>query len=114
MATRNEWSSRPNRESLSKRLGKTATHIKERDGHACVYCRATAQSSRTHLHLDHLTPRHLGGQDVAENLVVACRRCNDARKLMTLVQWAAYARAKYGVRFQAARIVRQAAKPLAA
>lgn len=70
---------RKNRESLSKRLGKIAKQIKERDGFACVYCRATEASSGAHLHLDHLTPHVDGGLDVASNLVVACRSCNSAR-----------------------------------
>lgn len=91
MASRTEHAARKNRESLSKRLGKTARQIKARDGHACVYCRATAESSGAHLHLDHLTPRSHGGADVAANLVTACRRCNTARQALTLSQWAAYA-----------------------
>lgn len=78
---------RPNRESLSKRLGKVARAIKSRDGNACVYCGATAETSGAHLHLDHLTPRAAGGADVATNLVVACRSCNSARKDMPLSVW---------------------------
>lgn len=82
---------RPGRESLSKRLGKVARLIAARDGHACVYCGGTAASTGAHLHLDHLTPKSLGGADVPQNLVAACRRCNSARKALTLTQWAAYA-----------------------
>ena len=37
-ATREQWSKRPNRESLSKRLGNTAIQIRERDHHECQYC----------------------------------------------------------------------------
>ena len=80
---------RPGRESLSKRLGKIARQIKARDGFACVYCGATAESSGRALHLDHLTPRSHGGADVASNLVVACHSCNSRRKDMTLTAWAA-------------------------
>ena len=78
---------RPGRESLSKRLGRVARQIKARDGHACVYCGATEQSSGAHLHLDHLTPRNAGGRDVASNLVLACRSCNSARQDMPLAAW---------------------------
>ncbi len=78
---------RPGRESLSKRLGRVARQIKARDGGACVYCGATAETSGAHLHLDHLTPRAHGGADVASNLVLACRACNSARQDMTLVAW---------------------------
>ena len=30
----------------------------------------------THLHVDHIVPRAAGGEDIAENLVTACVRCN--------------------------------------
>lgn len=82
---------RPRRESLSKRLGRVARLIAARDSHECVYCHRTAEQSGAHLHLDHVTPRALGGEDVASNLVLACRRCNSARQALTLTQWAAYA-----------------------
>ena len=72
--------SRPNRESLSKRLGAVARMIRERDGHRCAYCQRTAAESGAHLHLDHLLPKALGGADTADNLVLACRRCNSARQ----------------------------------
>lgn len=90
-------SARPQRESVSKRLGRVAWQIHERDEHRCVYCGATAASSGARLHLDHLTPRSAGGQDVASNLVLACRRCNGARQNRTLAEWAAYAAAELGL-----------------
>jgi 5-methylcytosine-specific restriction endonuclease McrA len=87
MATRSEHSARPNRESLSKRLGRVAQQIKARGNHECVYCGATAQSSGAHLHLDHVLPKTDGGKDVAENLVVSCRPCNSARHDMPIATW---------------------------
>jgi len=90
--------SRPGRESVSKRIGVRAVRaIATRDGGACLYCGATAQTSGAHLHLDHLTPRSQGGADDARNLVTACRRCNSARQDMSLAQWAAYAAVKLGL-----------------
>lgn len=86
--TRNEHAARPNRESLSKRLGKIAKQIAERDGHKCAYCGATKESSGTYLQLDHLTPKSLGGEDVASNLVLSCRSCNSRRGNKTLTEWA--------------------------
>lgn len=65
-------SARPNRESLSKRLGRVARQIKARDNNRCVYCGATAEQSGAHLHLDHLTPKAHGGADVPVNLALAC------------------------------------------
>lgn len=84
---RAKHSARKNRESLSKRLGKRADAIKARDGHRCVHCTATAESSGAHLQLDHLVPRSLGGLDVESNLVTACRPCNSSRKASPLAVW---------------------------
>lgn len=105
-------SARPNRESLSKRLGKVARQIRARDEDCCVYCGRDADESGAHLHLDHLTPKSAGGEDVATNLVMACRRCNSARQDMTVTQFAAYARAKLGLRFTATAIRAQARRRL--
>lgn len=89
MVTRREWSKRTKRQSLSDRLGRVARLIKERDGHACVYCGETEATSGARLHLDHLIPRAAGGLNVATNLVVACRSCNSARQKKPLAQWCA-------------------------
>lgn len=98
--TRSEHRNRPRRESISKRIGaRKARRIRARDDHRCVYCGDTAEASGSHLHLDHLTPQSHGGADEVGNLVLACRRCNSARQNMTLAQWAAYAREKYGLEF---------------
>jgi hypothetical protein len=112
MASRAEYNARPNRESLRKRLGKVAKLIAARDGNACVYCGATAETSGTHLHLDHLTPKSEGGEDTATNLVTACKRCNCARKVMPLAQWASYAAEVYGLSFTARQIRAQARRAL--
>lgn len=92
---------RPNRESLSKRLGRRAALIRERDGHCCVYCGRTAEQSGAHLHLDHLTPKAAGGSDAVENLRLACRRCNSARQDLPLEAWAAKASVELGLIFSA-------------
>lgn len=107
---RQAWSQRKGRESLGKRLGKVALAIRERDAHRCVYCGAREKDARHHL--DHLTPRSHGGEDVATNLVVACRRCNTARQNMTLAQWSAYAATTFGLTFTARAIRGQARRTL--
>lgn len=104
--------SRPGRESVSKRLGKVAAQIRERDGHACVYCRATAEESGAHLHFDHLTPRDAGGADAASNLVLACRRCNRAKSALSLRAWAVYAQVKLGLLFSPRSVRAQARRRL--
>ena len=50
----------------------TRKEIFARDGWVCVYCgRATHD-----LTLDHVVPRHRGGEHTWENLVSACKACN--------------------------------------
>lgn len=108
---------RPNRESVSKRIGARATAgIFARDSHRCVYCTQTAAESGARLQLDHLTARHLGGEDHPRNLVLACARCNRAKSAMTLAQWTRYAATKLALTLDARAIRAHArrALPLAA
>jgi len=82
--------SRPNRESLSKRLGKVARQIRARDGERCIYCSVSSKVELRrgrHMHLDHLTPKAAGGADVATNLVLACTSCNSKRQDKALPVW---------------------------
>ena len=78
--TRAQYAARPRRESLSKRLGRKARLIRERDGNRCVYCGATHGP----MHLDHVVARNRGGQDTAANLVVACASCNSRKQDMSM------------------------------
>lgn len=50
----------------------TKREVFRRDGYTCQYC--GTRSGR--LTLDHIIPRHLGGQHTWENLVTACAACN--------------------------------------
>jgi 5-methylcytosine-specific restriction endonuclease McrA len=114
-AGRSAHDSRPRRESLRKRLGlRLSRAIDARDGGRCVYCGATAEESGSHLHLDHVTPRSLGGEDSPDNLVTACRGCNCARKTMSLAQWSAYKGVMLGLAPAtiARRVRRRLAQPL--
>lgn len=52
--------------------------IFERDGFRCVYCGRSAMHGAA-LEIDHVCPRDAGGEDIAENLVTACHRCNVAK-----------------------------------
>ena len=49
---------------------KIRERILRRDGYICQYC---GQEANT---VDHVVPRRLGGNDVDDNLVSACSRCN--------------------------------------
>ncbi len=48
--------------------------IKLKTGQYCNYC-----GSPESLSLDHVLPQKRGGQDNAENLIYACRRCNSSK-----------------------------------
>lgn len=49
----------------------TRREIFQRDGGLCQYCGRAGE-----LTLDHVMPRHRGGEHAWENLVAACRACN--------------------------------------
>ena len=56
-----------------------------RDGPRCVWC--GAEPWRRDLTLEHVLPRSRGGRTEDENLVVACRRCNRARRSRPVVAY---------------------------
>lgn len=114
MATRSERNSRPGRESLSKRLGKIARQIKARDCNCCVYCGKTAEMTGAPLQLDHLLARSEGGEDIAANLVLACRTCNRAKSNKSFAEWTSFAAANLSLTFTAEQIFAHAAQPLPA
>lgn len=59
---------RPQAVSLNRR------HILRRDFFSCQYC-----GSGEELTLDHVMPRSRGGRDTWQNLVTACRSCNQRK-----------------------------------
>ena len=63
------------RPRLHVRFGRQA--VFRRDGFACQYCGASPRAAD--LTLDHVLPRHRGGRDTWENVVAACRRCNQRK-----------------------------------
>jgi 5-methylcytosine-specific restriction endonuclease McrA len=64
------------------RVKLTKREILRRDQYTCQYC---GQHS-TVLTIDHITPRHLGGDHTWENLVAACPTCNHRKGGRTLEQ----------------------------
>jgi 5-methylcytosine-specific restriction endonuclease McrA len=52
-----------------------------RDRHLCAYCAVQFTASR--LTRDHIHPRSKGGPDVWENVVTACRACNQTKDART-------------------------------
>lgn len=59
---------------FSKRL------VLARDNHTCVYCSKHATT------IDHVFPRAKGGQDLYENCVASCVKCNSHKGSKTLEQ----------------------------
>jgi 5-methylcytosine-specific restriction endonuclease McrA len=63
--------------------------VMARDIHLCVWCQRAVGDHRAEYEasMDHVIPRAVGGAYEAENLVVACRPCNFARRDLSLVQF---------------------------
>ncbi|HXH99024.1 MAG TPA: HNH endonuclease signature motif containing protein [Sphingobacteriaceae bacterium] len=59
--------------------------IKLQTGQNCNYC-----GSAEKLALDHIFPQRFGGQDIAENLIFACRACNSSKGKKDLMEWMSY------------------------
>ena len=63
---------------VSKRLRYEVLH---RDNHTCRYCGGSAPD--VVLTVDHVTPVALGGTDLPDNLVAACKDCNAGKSSTT-------------------------------
>ncbi len=60
----------------------TKREILRRDNYTCQYC----GQRENFLTIDHVTPRHMGGQYSWDNLVTACPHCNHRKGGRTLEQ----------------------------
>jgi len=54
--------------------------ILKRDNYRCVIC-GKGKADGVELHVDHIKPRHLGGQSVIENGQTLCAQCNFRKKV---------------------------------
>jgi 5-methylcytosine-specific restriction endonuclease McrA len=80
---------RPSIIRLTKMIKRPRPHVKlskreilRRDDYTCQYCGQRASI----LTIDHVVPRHMGGQHLWENLVTACPHCNHRKGGRTLEQ----------------------------
>jgi 5-methylcytosine-specific restriction endonuclease McrA len=64
----------------------TRKEIFRRDNYTCQYC----GRQLSNLTIDHVIPRHLGGETNWDNLVTACPRCNHLKGGMTPQQSGMY------------------------
>lgn len=58
---------------------RTRKFVRARAKYLCEYCHSPERSSSDIFTMDHLIPQSLGGSDEADNLALACRRCNERR-----------------------------------
>ncbi len=56
------------------RIGLNRRSVFARDGHRCQYCGGAAEN------IDHVVPRSKGGTHTWENVVAACRPCNNRKQ----------------------------------
>lgn len=62
----------------SRRWVKLRKTIFERDGYFCQNC-GTVGGTANPLSLDHIVPRHAGGDENPANLQILCRSCNSRK-----------------------------------
>lgn len=58
--------------------------IVKRDGLECTYC---GDDNVNRLTIDHVFPKSQGGKDVLSNLTISCKKCNEAKRDLLLVQF---------------------------
>jgi 5-methylcytosine-specific restriction endonuclease McrA len=57
----------------------TRQMVRERARRRCEYCHADEAWQFVRFSLDHVLPQSAGGSDEADNLALACRKCNERR-----------------------------------
>ncbi len=65
------------RAPLSERVPLSRSMLFMRDRHVCAYCGGAFTASL--LEVEHVVPRSLGGRSIWQNLVSACRACNQRK-----------------------------------
>lgn len=76
-------------------LGLKAKEVKELFDRQpyCLYCKEDLSQKPEGCHLDHKTPRSRGGENVIENITVACGACNRLKHTMTELEFRAFLKA---------------------
>jgi hypothetical protein len=57
----------------------TRQFVCKRANYLCKYCHSPEKISTSRFTIDHIQPRSLGRSDQADNLALACSRCNQRR-----------------------------------
>lgn len=75
--------------SFRKFMKETAINMK---GEKCYYCKKIL--SKEELSIDHIFPSDFGGPTITNNLVPACKKCNQEKSNMTYSQYMKYLESK--------------------
>jgi len=62
----------------------TKLNVMRRDGYACVYCGSNMKKNLT---IDHVIPQSKGGGNKWNNLVTACKSCNNKKASLDLEEF---------------------------
>lgn len=67
-----------------QKVALTRENVFKRDNYECVYC---GSDNRKSLTLDHVIPQSKGGPNTWDNLVTACKSCNNEKDSLTLKEY---------------------------
>jgi len=57
--------------------------LKEKENSSqCIYC-----GEKKALTIEHILPRHCGGEDIPDNVVMVCKNCNSSKGKKRLYEW---------------------------
>lgn len=72
----------------ARELRKTQWWKRKRSEGKCYYCGRKAASSE--LTMDHIVPIIRGGKTVKNNVVTACKECNNKKRYLLPIEWGEY------------------------
>ncbi len=72
----------------ARKLRKTKWWRRKISKGICYYCNEKVGSKN--LTMDHIIPLSRGGKSIKENIVPACKECNNKKKYLLPVEWEEY------------------------
>jgi len=78
--------------SISKKASRRLSYLTKiiaRDGGVCVWCSTPLQAEDKTATIEHLIPLSCGGENVFQNMVLACASCNHHRQSTVAETWLA-------------------------
>lgn len=74
-----------NRKQQSARRWAIKTELIKKNGNKCGYC--FRRHYKKYLTLDHMQPLSKGGSDTKDNMILACKECNEVKADMDIDEW---------------------------